>query len=360
MAIAKLKRKSGIVYRVRKVLPNGRRESRNFRTKIEAENYEAKLTLNPHSMINRRIRFQDFCKRFLEIETVTYLQHSSLAKYRGVINSHLAERFGNRYIDSITREECANFVAEICKADFSEHQKNTIVSTFKSLMRKAVDLDYLTKNPLAAIKPPRKPCGRNDFWTESEVMRFLNANVSSSRMPIYMLAFNTGMRLGEIFGLKWDCVDLEHGSITVKRIWCQKLGAIKETTKNKKSRTFGINESLVMYLKQMKIRSSSETVIDHRETGCKNSAHASREFQKDAKNAGMTKLIRFHDIRHTFVSNFMMNGGTELECRKIVGHSSSAQLDHYTHFSQEAKRRASSIVSFAPTETKIIKMGAWT
>jgi integrase len=75
-------------------------------------------------------------------------------------------------------------------------------------------------------------------------------------------------------------------------------------------------------------------------------AHLDRQFAAARKRAGSTK-IRFHDLRHTFASHFMMNGGNIYDLQKILGHSSVKMTERYAHLSPNHLSDAMKIVSFS-------------
>lgn len=235
-----------------------------------------------------------------------------------------------------------------------------MIGRFKSLLNRAVKYDYLVKSPALALHTPRKSLTDVEYWSSEEVAKFMASVRGSSKLPIYMLAFNTGMRVGEIFGLKWDAIDLDNGFITIRRIWDQKIKGIKETTKTHSKRQFGINQMLLNYLRELKLKSKSDFVIDTDEVGCLCPSHASRYFRADAKNARV-KDIRFHAIRHTFATIFVSRGGDIHQLAKILGHSSTTMSDRYAHFARDVAAKVSEIVSFAPpSDTKVLSFGQGT
>jgi integrase len=165
------------------------------------------------------------------------------------------------------------------------------------------------------------------------------------------------MRVGEIFGLLWDSVDLKNGAITVRRIWCQKVKGLKETTKTHKQRHFRMNQNLVTYLTALKLKSSSDFVIDREQVFCSCPSHAARLFRTDTKRSGVNE-IRFHDLRHTYATRFVSNGGDIHALSKILGHSSSTMTDRYAHLADDVAKSAAELVSFTPPqESKLLQFG---
>ena len=74
--------------------------------------------------------------------------------------------------------------------------------------------------------------------------------------------------------------------------------------------------------------------------------HLYRELRVFKKKSKIHKIFRFHDLRHTFASHFMMDGGNVYDLQKILGHTSLEMTQRYAHLSPEHLVRASNVVSF--------------
>ena len=74
--------------------------------------------------------------------------------------------------------------------------------------------------------------------------------------------------------------------------------------------------------------------------------HLFRDLRVFLKRAEVQKTFRFHDLRHTFASHFMMNGGNIYDLQKILGHTSLEMTQRYAHLAPEHLVRASNVVSF--------------
>lgn len=74
--------------------------------------------------------------------------------------------------------------------------------------------------------------------------------------------------------------------------------------------------------------------------------HVYRQFRKFLKLAEVNQYYRIHDLRHTFASHFMMNGGDIYDLQKILGHSSLEMTQRYAHLAPEHLIQASNVVSF--------------
>ena len=76
-------------------------------------------------------------------------------------------------------------------------------------------------------------------------------------------------------------------------------------------------------------------------------AHLYRDFAKAQKKSGLERKIRFHDMRHTFASQFMMSGGSLYDLQKILGHTKIEMTMRYAHLSADHLASAINIVSFS-------------
>ena len=84
--------------------------------------------------------------------------------------------------------------------------------------------------------------------------------------------------------------------------------------------------------------------------------HLYRDFQRSQKRAGFSRLIRFHDLRHTFASHFMMNGGNIYDLQKILGHTTLEMTQLYAHMSPAHLAEAIQIVAFKPDGENILSL----
>ncbi len=184
-----------------------------------------------------------------------------------------------------------------------------------------------TKANIRHFKLQRK---ETQFWTKNEVRSFIEyvKTMHHELYPVFALALYAGLRRGESRGLKWDCVDLERRAIIIKRIYCAVEKKLVDRTKDKKDRLVSINqalfEMLVAQINRPEAREFVAPLFD-----C---LHPRRVMNRFSQESGVT-VIRFHDLRHTFASNLVMQGKTLYEVQKLLGHSSSSVTEKYAHLS---------------------------
>jgi integrase len=210
------------------------------------------------------------------------------------------------------------------------------------MVNDAVHWRFLAHSPIAAVRPLKEDDRDFAFWTVDDAETFLAHARGPEREVFYAaaIALYTGMRLGEIQALQWDCVDFGARQITVKRTFCQKEGRTKDRTKTKKIRRVPINTSLAEVLVELKNGSTTEYVWPNF-----NYHHASKILRRVAKAVGV-KPIRFHDLRHSFASNFVMRGGSIYKLQRLLGHTSIQMTERYSHLSPDHLADATELLDF--------------
>jgi len=160
---------------------------------------------------------------------------------------------------------------------------------------------------------------------------------------LFVTPYNTGMRLGELCGLKWDRVNFELQQLSITRT--RDRHGLNETTKTKTKRIIPMTQEVVSLLLQLYNVRKSDFVF------CKNTGdpikygYVNNKLKRDQKRANIIKLISFHDLRHTFATQFMMNGGNVFELQKILGHKNIDMTMRYAHFSPEHLQSATKNMS---------------
>lgn len=176
----------------------------------------------------------------------------------------------------------------------------------------AVKLEYVGRNVAEAVDLPRRPKTPARVWTREETRRFLEVAKGSRYYALYALAATTGLREGELPGLRWSDVDLERGVISVQRelVKAGKQPVFEEVKSESSLRPIQLSRSAASLLRDHKARQDDERRkwgerwrgLDLVFTGGEGTAiHPqnlrSRDFRPLLEKAEVPR-IRIHDLRH--------------------------------------------------------------
>jgi integrase len=183
---------------------------------------------------------------------------------------------------------------------------------------------WVRENPLRNISKPQEPRGRVRYLSDDERAALLDTCRKSEYKPLYLIvlfAVTTGMRRGELLGLRWQDVDLE------RRV------AVLHDTKNGDRRSVPIIPEVVQLLREHgKVRRLDNDLIltpDSAEVWLFDKAWYAA--LKEAK----IKDFRFHDLRHTAASYLAMSGASVPELAAVLGHKTLAMVKRYSHLSNQ-------------------------
>lgn len=212
---------------------------------------------------------------------------------------------------------------------------NRYLATLSTLMSYGTrECGWISDNPCLRLAKFKEPTGRARVASQDEYLRLLEECKNSRSeylLPVVLLAITTGMRQGEILGLKWDCIDLERKVISLKE------------TKNGNPRTVSIvGEVLeILHSHYLKKLPYSSYVFPAKKRFGKISIR--KAWDEALKRAGIENL-RFHDLRHTFATYAAESGASNLELATAMGHQSLQMLQRYTHMNATITHRLSSAV----------------
>ena len=153
---------------------------------------------------------------------------------------------------------------------------------------------------------------------------------------IVMVALTTGMRRGEILGLKWDSMRLENRLI------------ILPVTKNNTVRVLPINDTLYRILSEMAREASY--VFGNGNGG--DIGDIKHSFTSACRKAGITDF-RFHDLRHTYASHLAMRGVHIRPLQELLGHKTLAMTQRYSHLAPEQLQNAVKLLDGVIGESRI-------
>lgn len=232
---------------------------------------------------------------------------------RGVLES-FNSRFGEKKLSEITSADVQahyNETADRASAATANRQMNFLSPLFNRAREWG---DFLGENPAAKVRRRREENRRLRFLSEDEIERLIN-RCSDRIRPLLICALLTGMRRGEIFQLRWENLDIERKLIYILQ------------SKSGKPRELPIGEKLLSMFKALSPKKEGR-VFDVPEITLR--AH----FQK-ALIASRISDFRFHDLRHTFASHFIMRTGDLPALQKLLGHSSPEMTQRYAHLAKE-------------------------
>ncbi len=271
---------------------------------------------------------------------------SSVARDQITLKKYLLPSYGKYPLAQITARNVEYWFLKLVQdSGLSMKSCNDVLGLFKKLLNDATRWGFMDRNPIEFVKKMSVAEKDIDFWNKEEIQIFLGYWLNTKQRPqalwSMLLALYTGMRRGEILGLKWDAVDFSSGFITVKRSFCKAAGKVREETKSKKIRRIPICKALRSHLQDLAlITRSSGYVIPHM-----HSDSFLKIFRRMSRTAGI-KEIRFHDLRHTFASHFLMSGGSIYDLRQILGHSTIQVTERYTHFVPDHLQGKTEILDF--------------
>ena len=176
-----------------------------------------------------------------------------------------------------------------------------------------------------------------------QLASFLREARESGVFELYYLDLATGLRRGELLGLKWTDIDLEKGELQVKRQVVRIEGKIVEAPLKTKNayRTLPLAEDTVQVLKQQKKKAGSSPWVFPSPTGGPISPDSVLHMlHRVLKRAGLPR-VRFHDLRHTFATLALQNGVDIKTVSGMLGHFSAGfTLDTYAHVTTAAQKEA--------------------
>jgi len=206
--------------------------------------------------------------------------------------------------------------------------------TLKAAFNIAIEWKYIISNPFVKVKFKKGQKKKPVFITRDDLGKILNQTESQQMKDIFIFAFNTGCRLGEIKHLRWQNIDIKKNIIII--------GDELFTTKNEKQRIIPINKELLSILKALekKKRKPQNCVFGKTNTFPFHNDYVSRNFKKACRKAKMSEEIHFHTLRHSFASNLAIKGVPIIVIKELLGHSSITTTEIYSHTNIEALQRA--------------------
>jgi integrase len=281
---------------------------------------EIKSALAEHRHIQKSpdisTRFRDLAQWYLELPEVR--AKASYGRDKDSLK-HLLSHFGDRLLKDINPA-----LIEAYRYKRLEVVKpatvNREIACFKTIFRKAIENGKAERYPLKGVKMLKENNERDRLLTPDEYLRLL-AHSPAHLKPIIRLAYHSAIRRGEILGLTWEQVDLREGFIRLEPEHC----------KNKEGRLVPLHPDLIEMFKAMPRGLPGVRVFTRLGKPIRSIREA---FTAACQKAGI-KGLTFHDLRHTAINNWRLQGHDYFRIMAASGHKTMTVFKRYNTVSKD-------------------------
>lgn len=321
---------------------------RRYVTGTDRDTVKARLKVLASTSTSQRPSAEtvaQFLTRWLDDEASTRLRPRTMASYRTVMEQHITPHIGSIRVVALEAPDVQRMVLSVLRSGRSPQTAKHALKVLRGGLGLAVRWGLLERNVASLVKaptvsrPPLRPL------TLDEARQFLAFVREDPRFALYVLAITTGMRRGELLGLRWPDVNLTRGTLTV-RATLRQTGPRDfdwdEPKTERSKRTLPLSRLAIDALTAHKSHAFSASVVFARPDGRPLPAsEVTRDFQTLLAAAELPRQ-RFHDLRHTAAALMLEQSGGDLrQVMAMLGHSTiNTTVDTYGGIAEAAKTHA--------------------
>ena len=290
---------------------------------------------------------EEYLTRWLEDSVKGTVRPSTYEVHRHMIKPHIIPALGRLKLKDLSPMHVRSFYHEKLDSGLSSATVRKMHSILRKALKQAILDGLIPRNVCEAVKPPKVERKEITPLDREQAKALLEAASGDRLETLYVLAVHTGMREGELLGLKWEDVDLERGVLRLRHALVREggktaLGDLK-TAKSRRSirLTYAAADALRSHLERqleeiermdslyqpggLVFATMTGTLINP-------SNLRNRSFKPLLKRAGLPD-ISFHDLRHTCATLLLSQDTHPKLVQELLGHATIAMtLDTYSHF----------------------------
>jgi len=280
---------------------------------------------------------------------------SSHQTYRGYIDHHITPHIGDIPLEKLSTMDLQKLYRKLTNKGRVERLEAThqpkglsaktvrnINQVISSAMDFAVAQKIIPENPCKAVALPKIEHKEMQTIPAEQLQAFLEEAKATGVYEMYYIELATGLRRGELLGLKWADIDWKNGIIKVRRQVARVDGEIVEAPlKTKNSyRAVSISQQAIEVLKTQREKTNDQYVFPSPNGGPISPDSVNNMLKRVLARAGIPK-VRFHDLRHTFATIALQNGVDIKTLSSMLGHFSAGfTRDTYAHVTTSAQKEA--------------------
>jgi len=350
-----------------------RQRSKSFTTKKEAEKELAKWLVEIErgtAIEGSKMTVGEYLLHWVDTVARHNVRVTTYESYRWMIAKHIIPTLGSVPLQKLTAAQVQGFYSEKLSGGASPRLVHLCHLRLRQALTQAVKWNMVSRNVTDAVDAPTVRYKRGGTWTPAEARTFLAAALSDGYSPLWHLALATGMRRGELLGLRWQDVDEKRGTIAVfQNVVAYKGAALIQEPKTPAARRTVILDPMCLSLlrahrKRQAARQLAagpewrnlDLIFTTPDGGPINPNNVSRNFavimqraeqQRKAEHLDSLPLprIRFHDMRHTHATLLLQEGEAVHTVSARLGHANAAiTLSIYAHVTPSMQESAASTI----------------
>jgi integrase len=345
----------------RRLGPKRVRGTRDGLTQTQGEAELRRIMAEIAAVPNRgqRATVADVGGTLMAARTAAGRKRSTIEGYDSIVTNHIVPFFGTRTVDRIERRDVEAFADALARKGMAANSRVNTLNLLSSMFELAINRGWTVRNPVRGVPRPRGGSADPDirYLTMEELDAVLRAvpndELGLVERPLYLAAAMTGMRRGELIGLRWGDVDWEARRIRVRRSYVRgEFGAPKS---RRSSRSVPLTERLAAelqrYWEASDYQRDEDLVFAHpasRKPGTPlDGSKVLKRFKRALVRADVRE-VRFHDLRHTFGTRMAAAGVPMRTLQEWMWHRDFATTLVYADYAPSAHEVEWVESAFAP------------
>jgi len=277
------------------------------------------------------------------------IRPATAAAYETLLRNHIYTTIGRLPLSRLEVHHLESMYARKVEEGLAPATVRQIHAIVRKALDRAAVVGTVTRNVGALAKPPRVPKHEIEPLSAAQASALLNAASGERLQALYVLSLTTGMRIGEVLGLRWADVDLEAGNLQVRHTLRhhRKGGgwALGEPKSARSRRRIRLSSVAVAALRSHRARQAEERLAlgpawenhdfvfaDQKGTPIRVNNLRRRSFAGLLNKAELPPSTRLHDLRHTAATLLLLQNVHIKVVSELLGHASTSfTMDRYAH-----------------------------
>ncbi|NLN69423.1 MAG: site-specific integrase [Chloroflexi bacterium] len=324
------------------------REYRSFKTQREANSWRLKAVEQRRQGLDfagSKVTLAKFLDDWLVVARSS-VRPNTYYQYAQIVRDHINPTLGKVLLKDLRPEQVQSLYTSKLKNGVSPRTTRMIHAVIRRALNHALQLGSVIRNVSALVTPPKVPKKEMQILDEYQVRQLIQATERPQMAVLFWMAVTTGLRQGEILGLKWSDLDWDNRRIHVQRQIQRRKGeglVFCEPKSSSGRRVIVLGQSTIEKLRSHKNRQEKERMLKGNEWQENDlifpspigtpldSSNVVKAYKRSLEKAGLPN-IRFHDLRHTAATLMLQEGINPKIVQERLGHADiSLTLNTYSH-----------------------------